>query len=103
MAVGHILFSNPTIARERIRVMLSQLEQGLDSLDEEIGTMTQMIDGDGSQDSHYDYMRDQYGFATSAVAHAAFNELASVKGKVLVDDSVSGVHAALTQAFSKFR
>jgi len=84
-------------------VLLSHLEQGLDSLDEEIGTMSQMIDGDGTQDSHYTYMTTHYGFGSNEVAHAAFNELSAIKGKVLVDTSVTNVHAALIQAFNKFR
>ena len=103
MAVGHISFTSSSQGRERIRVLLSHLEQGLDSLDEEIGTMSQMIDGDGTQDSHYTYMTTTYGFASDAVAHAAFNELSAVKGKVLVDSAVSNVNAALNQAFNKFR
>ena|SRR5690349_14273228 len=106
MAVTHIGFNANarTAARDRLRTLLANLENGLQQLINETGAMGTMVGpGDGSADVDYATVASQYGIESNASARAAFNELLSVLGKLNTDASVSNVHAALLQAFNKFR
>lgn len=68
-----------------------------------VDCMTQMLDGDGSQDAHYTTMATACGFASAAIAHSAFNELMSCYSKTSGNGSVSDVRAARDQFCSRIR
>jgi hypothetical protein len=103
MAVNHILFNDQLNHGRDLRRCLSKLEEGRDELFDLMDTMALMIDGNGSDASHYPYMVVRFGFADTAGAKAAWEELQSLRSKLNTDASVSSVLAAMSQAFAKFR
>lgn len=103
MAFSHIYVSPSTQYGSRLHVGLDQLESSLNILRQQQGTMTMMIDGDGSDAAQFTEMTAQYGFVNNASAKAAWDELNSLLGKLTTDLQVVEVHAALVQAFNKFR
>lgn len=103
MAVTHIKFNDQTNLGRRIRRALQQLEEGREELRDVISSMATMIDGDGSEATHFGYATTEGDFVSDAVTKAAFEELNSLYSKMNSDNSVSFVDAALTQAFNKFR
>lgn len=103
MAVSHITYNHSTPHGSQLANHLLQLEGGLEGLNDDLATMARMIDGDGSQASHFTYMTGKYGFESDAVAKAAYEELQSAAAKLNTNSSVTDVNAALLQAFAKFR
>lgn len=103
MAVAHLNFNGGTQHGALLRRGLLGLEEALSRLNEIKNTMALMIDGDGSDASHFAYMQDKFGFADNAGAKAAWEELNSALFKLNTNDSVSSVNAALLQLFNKFR
>lgn len=67
-----------------------------------INHMVHVIDGDGTQEIHFQPLADMGAFPTAADAMAAYNELASVNAKLTTDNSVTSVDAALKQVCDKF-
>jgi hypothetical protein len=92
-----------------LRAVLNRLEEAVDGGVDLVGksgvpgTMTFMIDGDGSDAAQFGEVTTRFGFASNADAKAAWDELNSLFGKLNGDGSVSNVNAALLQAFAKFR
>jgi tetrahydromethanopterin S-methyltransferase subunit H len=103
MAVQHLAFNADTQHGRLLRRGLTQLEDGLDQLNDLKGTMQLMIDGDGSQAAHFTYLTAKFGFGSNDDAKAAWDELNSLLFKLNTKSQVSDVNAALLQAFSKFR
>lgn len=99
----HVQF-NDTLQHGRIlRRSLQQLEDGLSTLNEILATMTMMINGDGSQSSQFVEVTNRFGFTDEVTSQAAWNELNSLASKLNTDANVTAVHAAMIQAFNKFR
>ena len=65
--------------------------------------MARMIDGDGSDASHFQYMTDKYNFGSNEMAKAAYEELNSLNFKLTTNSSVTDMDAAQNQAFAKFQ
>lgn len=103
MAVAHILYNKGSQYGALLKAGLQGMETALDSLNKIKATMALMIDGDGSQDSHFAYIANQFGFETPALAKAGWDELNSVLFKLNTNGSVTDVNAALLQVFNKFR
>lgn len=103
MAVTHILYNKGTQYGALLKAGLQGMEIAFDGLNNLKATMALMIDGDGSQDSHFTYLANQFGFDTPALAKAGWEELNSLLFKLNTNDSVSDVNAALLQVFNKFR
>jgi len=116
MSVGHDLFDDSTPTGRFVRNYGNALDAVNDSGPKIILMITQMIDGDGSQDAHYAYLVKRMKFlgyadgesgtptaAQLAVAHAWWNEFQSVNGKLQTDASVSSVLAAIKQYLAKTR
>lgn len=103
MAVSHIVFNPSPSWGALLKGALNSLEHGLQDLNNVTACMTRMIDGDGSDPAQFTYMTNRFGFSTNADAKAAWDELNSLAGKLNTDASVTSMHAALLQAFSKFR
>jgi hypothetical protein len=103
MALTHIGFDKTTPHGNLLYNHLNKMEQAFDGLNDIRGTMELMIDGDGSDASHFTYMTAKFGFESNAVAKSAFEELSSVLGKLNTDAEVTFVNAAMLQVFAKFR
>lgn len=102
MAVGHYnigLGSHSNL----LKGALTALEQAYEGMKDVIAVGPQMIDGDGSDAAHFTYFAEKFGFATNAIAKAAWEEFQSLYSKFSGDGSVSNVNAAMLQAFAKFR
>jgi len=103
MADNHYLFDRNKPAGFRLGRAHEDLDNALARLVNERDAMTQMLDGDGSQDGHYAAHVTAYGFGDTADAHAAYSELSAAIGKLTTDASVSSVNAALKQFVARFR
>lgn len=64
--------------------------------------LSQMLDGDGSQDAHYATITTRFGFADTTTAHNAYNELQSSFSKISGNGSVDSVRAARDQMVARF-
>ena len=103
MAYAHILFNGQTVFGARLRRMLDMNESADDQFADVRDVMVQMIDGDGSSDTHYARIQALFGFDTNATAHAAFLEMDSAYSKTSGNGSVSNTRAARDQMFAKLR
>lgn len=100
---AHISFNPNSTYGILLRTAMGSLETGLVKANEVLGTMTEMLDGDGSSDTHYTYITSKFGFTDNAVAHAGYAELSALVGKLNTDGSITNMHAALIQAFNRFK
>ena len=103
MAFTHIHFDETTQYGRILRQMLRTNEQGDDQLSDIMSLVQSMIDGDGSQDSHFTEVTVRFGFPSNALAHAAFNELASAFAKTSGNGAVTNSRAARDQLFAFLR
>lgn len=103
MAFTHIYFGTGTTHGSMLRSALSQLEVGKRELVNILATMATMLDGDGTNISHFNEVTSRFAFSNNTDAKAAWDELNSLKFKLTTDGSVTSVDAAMTQAFNKFR
>ena len=116
MSVGHYGFDDQTPHGRIQRRVMTGAETLLDEGKDLLAVYQQMIDGDGSNISHFDYVvrRFKYGGhdgtagtavtdAQRTVAKAAWDEFQSFMSKFTGDGAVSSVNAAMLQAFAKFR
>lgn len=103
MAFNHIHFDDTTQYGRILRAMLRTNESGDDQLTDVMSLFQSMIDGDGSQDSHYTEVAVRFGFPSNALAHAAFNELASAYAKTSGNGAVTNSRAARDQLFAYLR
>lgn len=77
-------------------------KQGFYGLLDHQKVMQQMLDGDGSQESHFAEIVEQYGFEDTAKAMSAWGELNSLIGKLTTNAPIEDIFAAITQFFAKF-
>lgn len=103
MAVSHLGYDKATTYGSQLNSVIQHGETWLDSMADQIATMTLMIDGDGSSATHFTYMTAKYGFTDNATAKAAFEEMNAAYAKVSGNASVSGTNAALLQLIAKLR
>lgn len=104
MALLHLAFEKSPPLGGLLRRHLDEMESGFRGLNQLLGTMALLIDGDGSQASHFVTFADRFGFPNDgADAKAAWEELNSAMAKLNTDSSVSSVNAALLQLFNKLR
>lgn len=103
MAFTHIHFDDTTQYGRILRQMLRTNEAADDQLADVMSLMQSMLDGDGSQDAHYTEVTVRFAFPSNAVAHAAFNELASAHAKTSGNGAVTNVRAARDQMFAFLR
>lgn len=103
MAYAHILFNPLSQFGSKLRNMLVTNENADDLFIDLRDVMVQMIDGDGSSDTHYARVQALFGFDTIVTAHAAFLEIDSAFAKTSGNGSVSNVRAARDQMFAKLR
>ena len=103
MASDNIFFDQQSTHGRLLRQGLSQLETGLDTLNNVLENLPHMIDGDGTSVTHFNEVVTRYGFADTTAAKAAWDELNSMMAKLNTDTSVTSVNAAMLQAFAKMR
>jgi hypothetical protein len=102
MPVGSLKY-NPTTSTHGkfVQSAVTSLKDGKRRLADLMGILSQMINGDGSQDVHYAYMTTALGCPDDATAHLLFNELNTNALKLSTDASVTTLNASLEQLFSK--
>ena len=103
MADNHYVFDRNKDAGYRLAIAMEHLENAINRLLAEKGTMVQMLDGDGTAITHFNAHVTAYGFSDTTNAKAAYGELVSLMGKLDVDSSVTNVTAAISQALARFR
>jgi hypothetical protein len=103
MAFNHIHFDDTTQYGRLLRQMIRTNEAADDQLADVMSLMQSMLDGDGSQDAHYTELTVRFAFPSNAIAHAAFNELASAYAKTSGNGAVTNVRAARDQMFAYLR
>lgn len=102
MASTNIEFDRSNQFGQEIKALLNAYRKVNQDGPNIIAHMVHVIDGDGSQLSHFQGLVDLGTFPTTDDAMAAYNELASVNAKLTTDASVSSVDAALKQVCDKF-
>ena len=103
MAFTKIHFNDALPHGRILRGAITSLENGHDGLNDIIAATQLMIDGDGSQVTHFEEVMSRFGFPSTAVAKSAWEELLSVQSKINTNGSVTNTLSAINQAFAKFR
>jgi hypothetical protein len=103
MAFTHIHFDDTSQYGRILRAALRTNEAADDQLADVMSLIQSMLDGDGSADGHYTEVTIRFGFPTNALAHAAFNELASAHAKTNGNGAVTNTRAARDQLFAFLR
>jgi hypothetical protein len=103
MAFNHIHFDETTQYGRILRQALRTNEAADDQLADVLSLFQSMLDGDGSQDTHYTEVTIRFAFPSNAVAHAAYNELSSAYAKTSGNGAVTNVRAARDQMFAYLR
>lgn len=109
MAISKIQYSKTLEHGGYLNGSLTSLEVGIDRLVKALGSMTLMIDGDGSNSSQFAEVVSRYGVegvddaARLVNAKAMWDELNSLKFKLTTDGTVDHVDAARIQAINKLR
>jgi len=116
MAFSHIHFNKSTQYGSKLANCLALLERGDDEFTDARELILQMIDGDGSNISHFDEVVRRFGFgdydvttqnpptdAQKTVARNAWLEIESAYSKTSGNGSVTDVRAARDQLFAKLR
>ena len=104
MPISHIAFNDQTNHGRLLRASLTNLENGVEGIDDILKTMSLMINGDGTQEAHFTaYVIGKFGFPDAATAKSCWDELNSVNFKLQTDSSVSSVNAAIKQVINKHR
>jgi hypothetical protein len=103
MAFNHIHFDDTTQYGRLLRQMVRTNENADDQMSDIVALFQSMLDGDGSADGHYTEVTIRFGFPSNAIAHAAFNELASAYAKTSGNGAVTNSRAARDQLFAYLR
>ena len=103
MAFNHIHFDDTTQYGRILRTTIRTNETADELMSEIVSLFQSMLDGDGSQDSHYTEVTVRFAFPDNATAHRAFNELASAYAKTSGNGAVTNTRAARDQLFAYLR
>jgi hypothetical protein len=106
MAATHVRFSIDTRFGSSLADSLAKFEYEFERLQHIWGTLQRMINGDGSSDTHFTLVQEALGTDNVTEAKAAYDELASMMGKLTVADPstpITAVNAAIVQAFGILR
>lgn len=107
MAATFVDFDQTTPVGRKLARALQMIREGRDVLRDAIALMEQMRNGDGSLASHYALLASEGGFQAggyadaNAAAKAAYDESASLYGKLNTNAAVTDVANAVTQAAAK--
>lgn len=101
MASTNIPFDRANQTGQEIRAYLQALVKCAVDGPRLISILSHMVDGNGTDVSHFAEMVAVGIFDSTADAKASWDELNSVNGKLSTDASVSSVNAAMLQAAAK--
>jgi hypothetical protein len=101
MAATHIPFDRSNQFGQELKALLNAYRKVVTDGPIIIAALQAMIDGNGTDVSHFTEMVTVGIFDNTADAKASFDELSSVNGKLTTNNSVSSVEAALLQVCSK--
>ena len=91
MATINITFDESTKLGRRLQSMLSQLRAATRDLPELFDILATMVDGNGSDPTHFTEMTTQLGFGSNDQAKALYDSLYNTINKITVDSSVTNV------------
>ena len=104
MAFDYIYFNDQTIHGRMLRRALNLSEEADDTLNDVRNVIIRMCEGgDTSSAANFGEVVSRFGFADTAKAKAAFDELDSAYSKTSGNGAVSNVRAARDQLFDKLR
>lgn len=95
MATTFIDMDNQTFLGRKHERSMSLLRDGLYAIQESVDIFTRMVDGDGSNVTHFSLLVSEGIYPTTAHAKASFDELQSLKFVVMTAE------AAILQACAK--
>ena len=104
MAATHVgTGSAATKPNLHLQKVLESIEFGYYGLKASIKTMESMIDGDGSDPSHFEMVKTKYAFSSTTVAQAAWLRLLDLYNKIHSDAPTSEVASAFDLTFANMR
>lgn len=101
MAATNIPFDRSHQFGQEIKALLNAYRKVNQDGPNILQAMSHMVDGDGSDPSHFTEMVTLGISENTSDAKASYDELASVNGKLTTDGSVTSVDAALKQVCAK--
>lgn len=101
MAATNIPFDRSSQFGQEIKALLTAYRKVNQDGPNILEAMAHMIDGDGTDVSHFTEMVTLGIYDNTADAKASYDELASVNAKLTTDGSVTNVDAALKQVCAK--
>jgi len=101
MASTNIPFDRNNQFGQEIKALLNSYRKVVTDGPLILASMSQMLDGNGSDVSHFAEMVALGIYENTTDAKASYDELASVNFKMTTDSSVSNVNAALLQVCAK--
>jgi hypothetical protein len=81
---------------------IDKLHEGRSELIEVFAAMEQALDGDPAIESSFATIKVKGGFESDAKAKAGFEEVASLRSKLITDAQIVEMATAITQANAKF-
>lgn len=102
MASTNIQFDRSNQFGQEIKALLNAYRKVTLDGPNILAHMVHIIDGDGTQEAHFQPLVTMGVFPAAADAMAGYNELASANSKVSGDGTVDTVNTALKQACDKF-
>lgn len=101
MAATNIPFDRSNQFGQEIKALLNAYRKVVTDGPIVLAAMAQMVDGDGSDVSHFTEMVTLGIYENTADAKASYDELASANSKAATNASVDNVQAAYLQVCSK--
>jgi ribonuclease HII len=101
MAATNIDFDRANQFGQEIKAYLNALRKVNQDGPNILTAIVHMVDGDGSDPTHFAELVTKGIYPTNEDAQASYNELASINAKLTTDESVTSVDAAIKQVCSK--
>lgn len=101
MAATNIPFDRSNQFGQEIKALLNGYRKVVTDGPVILSAMSHMVDGDGTDVSHFTEMVTLGIYENTADAKASWDELQSVNAKLTTDSSVTNVQAALLQVCAK--
>lgn len=102
MATTYIDFDPQTAIGRKLSRSLQMIREARDVLRDALATMATMVDGDGSDASHFTILTSEAGYPSNAVAKSSWNELQSLSYIInRPGGQGDAAGAAITQACAK--
>lgn len=99
MAIKHIQYNHGSQHGAVLHGNLLQFENSFEGLNRLLATMEFMIDGDGSDPSHFAYLQGKFGFTDNATAKEGYETIKTALEKL----NAAGSLDAILKACNKLR